>query len=98
MTQSHGVCSWLLECVLTLATETCLPDSRFSVVGRRPQGELLGWFASAGSLARIIFPIMSGYVANFSSMEMVFATLVGVLLLSTAFILWARETLTLLSS
>jgi hypothetical protein len=98
MKRPYGGCSLLLKSFLTLSIEPCLLDSRFSVVGRRPQGELLGWFASAGSLARIIFPIMSGYVANFSSMEMVFATLVGVLILSTAFILWARETLTLLSS
>jgi hypothetical protein len=27
-----------------------------------PQAALLGWFATAGSLARIIFPIVSGYI------------------------------------
>ena len=68
------------------------------VVGRRPQGELLGWFASAGSLARILFPVMSGYIAYYFSMEVLFTVLTGVLLLSTAFILLARRTLTLLST
>eukprot|EP00980_Cylindrotheca_fusiformis_P017314 scaffold5371_cov139-Cylindrotheca_fusiformis.AAC.2 len=29
------------------------------IVGRRPQGTLLGWFASAGSFARLVFPITS---------------------------------------
>ena len=72
--------------------------SCFAVVGRRPQGELLGWFASAGSLARILFPIMSGYIAYYSSMETLFGVLTVVLLLSTAFILLARRTLTLLAS
>uniref|UniRef100_A0A7S2V0P8 Major facilitator superfamily (MFS) profile domain-containing protein n=1 Tax=Fibrocapsa japonica TaxID=94617 RepID=A0A7S2V0P8_9STRA len=34
------------------------------IVGNRPQGALLGWFGSSGSLARIIFPLLSGYVAE----------------------------------
>jgi len=34
------------------------------IVGQRPQGTLQGLFASAGSLARIIFPIASGYISH----------------------------------
>ena len=30
------------------------------VVGAQPQGALLGWFGSAGSLARIGFPVIAG--------------------------------------
>ncbi|CAM9773448.1 unnamed protein product, partial [Choristocarpus tenellus] len=30
------------------------------VVGRQPQGGLLGWFGSAGSVARVTFPILAG--------------------------------------
>lgn len=30
------------------------------VVGAQPQGTLLGWFGSAGSLARIGFPVIAG--------------------------------------
>ncbi|CAM9372145.1 unnamed protein product, partial [Hapterophycus canaliculatus] len=30
------------------------------VVGAQPQGALLGWFGSAGSLARIAFPVIAG--------------------------------------
>lgn len=30
------------------------------VVGAQPQGTLLGWFGSAGSLARIVFPVIAG--------------------------------------
>jgi ceroid-lipofuscinosis MFS transporter 7 len=67
------------------------------VVGRRPQGTLLGWFASAGSLARMIFPIMSGYIAYYCKIDTLFLILTGVLLVSAAFTVWARETLTLLS-
>ena len=35
------------------------------VLGKRPQGELLGYFGSAGSLARIFFPILAGVVSDF---------------------------------
>lgn len=69
-----------------------------SVVGRRPQGTLLGWFASVGSLARMFFPVMSGYVTTYSSINTLFGVLTGVLILSTFFVLRARGTLTLLSS
>lgn len=34
------------------------------VLGRGPQGYLMGWFGSAGSLARVIFPILGGHVAE----------------------------------
>ena len=30
------------------------------IVGNRPQGELMGWFASSGSVARVSFPILAG--------------------------------------
>ena len=45
----------------------------------RPQGMLMGLFASAGSLARIIFPITAGVVATYFGSNIVFATLAGVL-------------------
>lgn len=63
------------------------------IVGRRPQGTLLGWFASAGSAARIIFPLMSGYVTQLSSINVVFVVLSVVLSLSILFTMLARETL-----
>eukprot|EP00934_Nitzschia_sp_Nitz4_P008266 Nitzschia sp. Nitz4//scaffold8_size234185//204698//206303//NITZ4_001297-RA/size234185-snap-gene-0.60-mRNA-1//-1//CDS//3329559926//8256//frame0 len=68
------------------------------IVGRRPQGELLGWFASAGSLARLSFPIMSGYVSDDAGIIPLFWILVGVLALSTVVTLYSRSTLTYLST
>ncbi|EEC49948.1 predicted protein [Phaeodactylum tricornutum CCAP 1055/1] len=68
------------------------------VVGRRPQGALLGWFASAGSLARMFFPIMSGYVADYKDVETLFCILTGVLFVSIAFVYWSRDILLFLSS
>lgn len=72
--------------------------TRLVVVGKRPQGTLMGWFASVGSLARIIFPILSGYIANCTDIVLLFWLLIGILLLSTVFVLAFRRALTLLST
>jgi len=45
----------------------------------RPQGMLMGLFASAGSLARIVFPICTGLVADSFGSDAVFATLATLL-------------------
>ena len=45
----------------------------------RPQGMLMGLFASAGSLARIVFPICTGLVADRFGSDAVFATLAALL-------------------
>jgi hypothetical protein len=34
------------------------------VLGKGPQGYLMGWFGSAGSLARVVFPIVGGHIAE----------------------------------
>ncbi|KAH8096499.1 major facilitator superfamily-like protein [Aureococcus anophagefferens] len=48
-------------------------------MGRRPQGMLMGLFASAGSLARIVFPVCTGLVAVSFGSDAVFATLAALL-------------------
>lgn len=68
------------------------------IVGRRAQGTLQGWFASAGSLARILFPIMSGYIAQFDDITTVFKVLFGILALSNFFVTVSSPTLTALST
>ncbi|GKY99592.1 hypothetical protein MPSEU_000913500 [Mayamaea pseudoterrestris] len=68
------------------------------IVGRRPQGTLLGYFASAGSVARMLFPVMSGYIARYSAVDTLFWVLMVVLLVSTAFVAVYRNILSLLSS
>eukprot|EP00984_Skeletonema_dohrnii_P012893 scaffold5264_cov125-Skeletonema_dohrnii-CCMP3373.AAC.6 len=68
------------------------------IVGRRAQGTLQGWFASAGSLARILFPIMSGYIAQFDDITTVFKVLFGILALSNFFVAVSSPTLTALST
>jgi ceroid-lipofuscinosis MFS transporter 7 len=72
--------------------------SFLTVVGRRPQGVLLGWFASAGSLARMTFPIMAGYIANFEDVIVLFIILTCVLIAATFFVVYKKSTLNMLSS
>lgn len=67
------------------------------VLGRRPQGELLGWFASFGSAARMVVPIASGYIIKYFSADALFGSIVVVLLVSTALVYQANQTLVLLS-
>jgi len=67
------------------------------IVGRRPQGTLLGWFASAGSLARLVFPIVSGYVEHYLGFLALFYILTGVLSVSTVVTLYNQKTLSMLS-
>lgn len=68
------------------------------VVGRRAQGTLQGWFASCGSLARIFFPIASGYISQFDDITTVFKLLFGILVISNFFVVMFRSTLTALSA
>ena len=83
---------------INMKSHTCCCVSFLTpVVGRRPQGTLLGWFASAGSLARMTFPIMSGYVADYAGITLLFYILAGVLTVSTAFTLYSKSTLEFLS-
>ncbi|CAM9297597.1 unnamed protein product [Discosporangium mesarthrocarpum] len=53
------------------------------VVGKQPQGALLGWFGSAGSVARITFPIIAGVVSERLGTSTLF--LFMVIILSTTF-------------
>ena len=68
-----------------------------TVVGRRPQGTLQGWFASAGSLARIIFPVMAGYISQYDDITTVFILLCVVLIISNIFVAMSSKTLAALS-
>ena len=67
------------------------------IVGQRPQGTLLGWFASAGSLARIFFPIISGIIAEQMGNSFVFLALMLVLTVSVVAVAITKQTLEALS-
>lgn len=57
----------------------------------------MGWFASAGSFARITFPVMAGIVAA-NDIRNLFVILASILTASTIFVIMSRKTLNLLSS
>ena len=68
------------------------------VVGRRPQGTLQGMFASAGSFARIFFPISSGYLVHFTGTTVLFCMLIFIIAFTIIFALYYKKTLEKLSS
>lgn len=59
---------------------------------------LLGWFACAGALARILTPVAAGYVSHYASTLAVFGALATVVAAAVGAVLLSRRTLLLLSS
>lgn len=56
-----------------------------------PQGTLLGWFGSAGSLARVIFPILAGVLAErYENDSIIFALMAFLLVVSIALVKFYR--------
>uniref|UniRef100_A0A7S1UDF5 Major facilitator superfamily (MFS) profile domain-containing protein n=2 Tax=Phaeomonas parva TaxID=124430 RepID=A0A7S1UDF5_9STRA len=59
----------------------------------KSQGTLLSWFGTAGSLARILFPMFSGYVAQTLGFSALF-TFIGAFLIATlAAVMYGRKCL-----
>jgi MFS family permease len=48
-----------------------------------PQGEMMGNFASAGSLARVVFPILAGILTDLYGDCVIFGVMAGVLIFSS---------------
>uniref|UniRef100_I2CS88 MFS transporter, ceroid-lipofuscinosis neuronal protein 7 n=2 Tax=Nannochloropsis gaditana TaxID=72520 RepID=I2CS88_NANGC len=61
------------------------------ILGKRPQGYLMGVFGSAGSLARVIFPILGGHIAEQLSDNALFSSAAVFLSFSAFLLLLARE-------
>ncbi|CAM9472921.1 unnamed protein product [Ectocarpus sp. 8 AP-2014] len=61
------------------------------VVGAQPQGALLGWFGSAGSLARIGFPVVAGVISQELGTSKLFMVLVGTLSITVAILFAFRR-------
>lgn len=78
-------------------SHTALVGLFSKVVGRRPQGTLLGIYGASGTAARVLFPIISGYIVAFQNIESVFFMLALVLGTSMIIILVFRKTLVKLS-
>lgn len=66
-------------------------------MGRIAQGTMQGWFAAAGSLSRVFFPIMAGYIAHYDDMTTIFIVLFVVLVIANVTVALTARTLTVLS-
>jgi len=87
---SHSNSTYTCHCIANLLLTT--------VVGRRPQGILQGLFSASGSVARVSFPVMAGYVVSYRNIETLFVILCFVLGVSVVFVVAARDTLTRLAT
>lgn len=68
------------------------------IVGRRPQGMLQGWFSSSGSVARITFPVLAGYIVMGKNIETLFYIITVFLAAAVAFLVIYQEKLVRLAS
>lgn len=53
-----------------------------------PQGKMMGWFASSGSLARVIFPILAGVVSNSFEDSIIFIVMFIMLIFAMIVTAW----------
>jgi len=68
------------------------------IVGRKPQGALQGWFSSSGSVARITFPVLAGYIVMGQDIELLFYIITGFLVSAVVFLVVFQEKLVRLAS
>lgn len=61
------------------------------IISDGPQGQFLGWFASAGSLARVLFPILAGVLSSFYDDNLIFLLMFFILLTSAFLTIWLKE-------
>jgi MFS family permease len=61
------------------------------IIDEGPQGQFLGWFASAGSASRIIFPITAGVLSVFYGDFYIFLICTAMISLSIAISLYFRR-------
>lgn len=70
---------------------TALVGMFSKIVGRRPQGTLQGFFSASGSISRVTFPILAGYIVRYKDIEVLFSILTVILILSALFVLHFRN-------
>lgn len=68
------------------------------IVGRKPQGALQGWFSSSGSVARITFPVLAGYIVMGKDIETLFYIITVTLVAAIIFLVAFREPLVRLAA
>ena len=61
------------------------------VVGRVPQGELMGWFSVVGAVSRVIYPLLSGYIVYYNTIGLLCIILIATLVISIIYVLANRK-------
>jgi len=64
------------------------------IISDGPQGEMMGWFASCGSIARVVFPILAGAISNVFDDRLIFIVMSVVLVIAIMFTVWFRREMT----
>lgn len=67
------------------------------IVGRIPQGELMGWFSVVGAGSRVVYPLMAGYVVYYRDIGTLCIILIVTLGVACAYLATNRRTLLTLS-
>jgi len=44
--------------------QTIILSAFSKIIGSKPQGAMMGWIGSAGSVGRIVFPLLGGFLGN----------------------------------
>lgn len=63
------------------------------IVNSGPQGQMNGWFASAGSAARVFFPILSGILSQIYGENLIFLIMSFILLFGIAGTVYFKESI-----
>jgi ceroid-lipofuscinosis MFS transporter 7 len=77
----------LMYCIAYPVGHTAVLGVFSKIVSNGPQGELQGWFGSAGSLARVIFPLTAGLLTHYFYQSSIFVLANLILSLAVAGIL-----------
>ena len=90
-TSSSAVPLWQFYSSIVLMYSVGYPIGHTALLGvfskimkSGPQGQLLGYFGSAGSLARVFFPVLAGVLAEYCGDTVIFIVMATLLIVSCA--------------
>ena len=96
----HHIMQWKFLVAIFFMYASGYPIGHTAVIGlfgkvlkERDQGALMGWFASSGSLARVIFPIFGGYISNYFGFHSLFLIDIIILIISIVLVICTRKVL-----
>lgn len=85
---------WALFLMYSLGypvAHTALLGAYSKIVKSGPQGSLLGWFGSAGSIGRVFFPLLAGILADVFDDSAIFCVMGVVLVICIVLVVLSRS-------